>query len=105
MTVRQREVDLALLREILSSANEPELSGYEKAAFTRMLAELEAGSCKDGFGNTRKILSLTAKQRLWAQDVSLRLKPFDSKLIPRGREIKTPEILLKRPLRPPTRVS
>jgi hypothetical protein len=89
--VRQRELDLALLRAILSPANEPELGGQEQVGFTDMLDKLVSGQ------HSR----LTPKQRSWATDVESRLRPIDVSKVPRGREVVEPEALKKRPLKPP----
>jgi hypothetical protein len=99
--VRQREVDLELLRGILSPANEPEVTPYERCAFGRILGELEIGRVGGAYG--RFISRLTVSQRIWAQDVAARLKPLDSTKVLRGREVEEPAALRVKPLKPPVR--
>jgi hypothetical protein len=93
--VRQRELDLALLRAILDLANEPELGGQEQVGFTDMLDKLVSGQYS----------RLTPKQRSWATDVELRLRPIDVSKVPRGREVVEPEALRVKPKKPPARVT
>jgi hypothetical protein len=93
--MRQRESDLALLRSILSPANEPEFSAYERVAFAGMLENLTSAN----------ISRLSNSQRQWANDVSARLKPLDSQKVLRGREVPAPSILQNLPKSPPKRVT
>jgi hypothetical protein len=104
--VRQRESDLALLRSILSPANDPEVSAYERGAFAEMLAQLE-GVGGDGCSkcNSQFISRLAPKQRAWANDVAARLKPIDVSKVLRGREVPTPAVLQKLPKSPPKRTT
>lgn len=44
---------------------------------------------------------LTKRQRAWAEAVAKRIVPFDSRDVPRGREVPTPEVLRVLPKRPP----
>ena len=51
---------------------------------------------------------LTEKQREWVTSVHKRIVPayanlFSRGLVPRGREVETPAVLLNLPKRPPTR--
>ena len=91
--MRQRESDLALLRSILSPANDPELSNYERIAFSGMLTDVAFA----------RVSQLSKSQRVWANDVSLRLKPIDVSKVPRGREVPTPAALQNLPKSPPKR--
>lgn len=88
-----RTSDLALLSRILQPGNDPELSPYEKAAFTGMQQDLQSGQ-----------VALTLRQRAFATEVEKRLQPFDTSKVPRGREVITPAVLRQPlPKRPPGR--
>ncbi len=83
--------DAELLREVLAL---DKLSDANREAFEDMLVQVE-----DGY-------SLSAKQKKWA--LGLLDKPTYENLIssgkaPRGREVPEPEVLKRRPLKPPGR--
>ncbi len=76
-----------LLSKLLS---DDEITDVERSAFDDM---------------NRQARSLTPAQRKWAEDVMRRITPLDASLVPRGREVETPDVLKKLPLHPPNRRS
>lgn len=90
--------DLDLLNQVL---NVDELRDEDRDAFTDMKERLKAG----------RIEELTDKQRAYVLGVADRHGIVDEAslnlvlrgLVPRGREVPSPPVLLNRPLRPPGR--
>jgi hypothetical protein len=85
--------DLALLRALGAEegVRDEGLSDVEFTAFVDMLRDVKAG------------LSLTPKQREWAEDAARRILPYAAEDTPRGREVLTPEVLKNLPKSPPRR--
>ena len=104
--MRHRESDLSALSELLDR-HADELTEPELEAFADMRFSLQA------YGGTEipskgKYQQLTEKQRTWVTSVHERIVPayanlFSRGLVPRGREVETPAVLLNLPKRPPTR--
>lgn len=93
-----RDDDLAMLRRLVDDYA-TDLSDLERDAFDDMLEQLTSGA----FG------VLTAKQRDWAKTVAERVGAVgydnlvSSGRVPRGREVPTPAVLQRLPLKPPGR--
>lgn len=93
------EYDRMMLRECLARATDESEWGE---AFESMLDDLDA----------EKWPTLTERQRAWVKGIHARLfgeKPeylnlVSSGRVPRGREVPTPEVLTRRPLKPPGRL-
>jgi hypothetical protein len=86
--------DRQLLQEILEHES---LTEREREAFTDMLEFLVDGG-----------VGLNQKQREWAKRVHERLVPayandWSAGRVPRGKEVPTPEVLKRLPMRPPGR--
>jgi hypothetical protein len=79
--------DRALVDKLLA---DDELTDQEREAFQRWRDQ--------GWD-----LRLTRQQRTWAEEVALRLMPIPADVVPRGREVETPEVLRNLPKRPPPR--
>lgn len=93
------EEDLRLLNELLDD-HVHELSGTEAEAFTDMRCDLVGYDSGDGFRE------LTGPRRTWAKKVHERVVPqyenlVSRGLVPRGREVPTPAVLQRLPLKPP----
>ena len=94
----QREADLSMLSELLDRHAE-ELSETE--------VDLQAYGGME-IPSKPKYQRLTDKQRTWVTSVHERIVPqyanlVSRGLVPRGREVETPAVLLNLPKRPPTR--
>lgn len=83
--------DLELLREVESLIAHDERYAHELEAFVDMRHWVEAGRF------------LNKKQRAWVEEVAAILFPLDSRYVPRGREVQTPDVLRNLPKRPPGR--
>lgn len=70
-----------------------DLGDDTRRAFSEMLAWLDRG---EGRG-------LSIKQREWVESALLEYLPISAADVPRGREVPTPEVLRKLPLKPPPR--
>jgi hypothetical protein len=94
--VSRRDDDIALLKRALVLIDTRREDRYVRARdpFEEMLVRLEEG---------RQTL-LTGKQLKWVRDV-LDEPTYENLVsagkVPRGREVATPAVLLRRPLRPP----
>jgi hypothetical protein len=102
----QREDDLNTLSELLDQ-HADELSEKELEAFADMRFNLGVygGMTIPSKG---KFQMLTTKQREWVTIVHERIVPAYANLVsrglvPRGREVETPEVLQNLPKRPPSR--
>ena len=98
-----RESDLSALSELLDR-HADELTEPELEAFADMRFSLQAY----GGLSQPKYHQLTEKQRQWVTSVHERIVPayanlFSRGLVPRGREVEPPAVLLNLPKRPPTR--
>jgi hypothetical protein len=91
-----REKDIELLRRLVDDV---ELRGGERPAFNEMLRGLIGGTYEH----------LTIRQREWVSEVAKRIgcigyeNLVSTGRVPRGREVAEPEILKRRPLKPPGR--
>jgi hypothetical protein len=104
--VSNREADLSTLAELLDQ-HAGELTEPELEAFADMRFSLQA------YGDTEipskgKYQQLTEKQRTWVTSVHERIVPqyanlVSRGLVPRGREVETPAVLLNLPKKPPSR--
>ena len=101
-----RATDLKMLNELLND-HADELNDSETEAFASMRFNLNAyasTSCAQSPG----FQQLTDKQRAWVTAVYERIVPqyanlVSRGLVPRGREVPTPEVLKNLPKRPPPR--
>jgi hypothetical protein len=97
--VSHRTSDLHLLDELLDKHGD-DLTDLENEAFASMRLDLtDAG---------RSFHQLTDKQRGWVTSVHERVVPAYANLVsrglvPRGREVSTPPVLLNLPKKPPKR--
>lgn len=69
------------------------LSDRERSVFEDMSDRLDRGF----------ISCLSKAQRAWVEDALRRIVPLDSKLVPVGRPVVTPAVLLNLPKKPPGR--
>lgn len=93
----RRDEELKMLGELLDE-HVSDLSESEVEAFQDMRAGLRE----------RKFPDLTVKQHAWVERVYKKLVPVYENLIssgkaPRGREVPTPDVLKRLPLKPPGR--
>jgi hypothetical protein len=98
----QREEDLRLLEDLLCN-HDHELSPTELEAFAGMRDDLLAY----GSGGYRE---LTEPRRSWLQKTLARVAPqyenlVSRGLVPRGREVPTPAVLQRLPMKPPKKRS
>jgi len=98
-----RQEDLQHLDELLEQHLD-ELLPHEKDAFTDMRSSLAA------YGNGVGRRQLSDRQRAWVKATLERVVPqyenlVSRGLVPRGKEVPTPEVLKKLPMRPPKKVS
>ncbi len=104
----QRETDLSMLSELLDH-HVDEMTEKEVEAFADMRFDLQAyGEILKNTSAGRGFHQLTDKQRQWVTSVHERLIPAYSNLVsrglvPRGREVPTPAVLLNLPKKPPPR--
>jgi hypothetical protein len=84
--------DAALLTEVLGKARDEALTASEYDRFKEMALLVRERSWV-----------LTTRQRAWLEEAARKVLPLDSALVPRGREVPTPEVLKKLPLKPPGR--
>jgi hypothetical protein len=95
----QREEDLRLLEDLLCN-HDHALSATELEAFAGMRDDLLAYASGKGFRE------LTEPRRSWLQRTLARVAPqyenlVSRGLVPRGREVPTPAVLQKLPMKPP----
>jgi len=97
----QREEDLRLLEDLLCN-HDHELSPTELEAFADMRDDLLAYGTGEGYRE------LTVPRRSWLQKTLARVAPqyenlVSRGLVPRGREVPTPAVLQKLPMKPPAK--
>lgn len=95
----QRELDLALLHEVL---HREELPDHEREPFENMRDALEA----QPYRMTGAPRALSPKQRLWVEAAAERLGisvARNNEDVPVGAPVETPEVLRHLPKRPPGR--
>jgi hypothetical protein len=80
-------------KAIVNALLKEDLGEDTRRAFSEMLAWLDRG---EGRG-------LSVRQREWVESALLEYTPISASDVPRGREVQTPEVLKKLPLKPPTR--
>lgn len=103
-----RVSDLILLGELLEK-HADELTTAEVEAFASMRFDLQAyGGILEGTDAGRPFHQLSDKQRGWVTSVHERVVPAYANLVsrglvPRGREVLTPPVLLNLPKKPPKR--
>jgi hypothetical protein len=94
-----RDEDVRQLEELLRN-HDHELSDHELEAFTAMRADLAAWGIDGGFRE------LSEGRRRWLRLVMQRVVPHYENLVsrglvPRGKEVPTPPVLQRLPMKPP----
>jgi hypothetical protein len=80
-------------RGIINALLKEDLRPETRKAFEEMKAWLDRG---EGRG-------LSVRQREWVESALLEHTPISASSVPRGREVPTPEVLKKLPMKPPGR--
>ena len=103
----QRDDDLRMLLELLDQ-HADDLTAWKVQAFADMRFELQVyGGILDG-ETARKFEKLTDRQRSFVVTAHERVVPqyanlVSRGLVPRGREVETPDVLKRLPSKPPRR--
>jgi hypothetical protein len=85
--------DVDALALLLDHEDDEHISERERVVFEEMRGKLDRGD----------VSCLSKAQRSWVDDVLRRVVPLDSRLIPKGRPVVTPPVLLNLPKKPPGR--